>query len=230
MRLLLFDIDGTLLLTGGAGSIAFDRAFEELHRIPDAWGETSPDGKTDPVIFDEIFERVLHRKPTPDEFEALRKRYIQYFWEALEKAPRFRLMPGIPELLQLAWETREVLLGVATGNFEVTAWLKLERGGIRSYFAFGGFGSDSRDRLRLTEKALERAQDLTGEETSRDEVYLIGDTSKDVEVGKALGLRTVAVATGKLSVKELKRFRPDFLFKDFSKPHEVLGRLGLLDR
>jgi len=225
-QLVLFDIDGTLLLTGGAGKIAFERAFEELYGIPDAWGDIAPDGKTDPIIFEEIFQRALNRKPTDEEHETLKLRYSQYFRPALLEATNFRLMPGIPELLRLLRQRKGVLSGLATGNFEMTAWLKLERGGIRPYFGFGGFGSDSRDRLRLTEKAIERAKDLTGEEPARNAVFVVGDTPHDVQAGKALGLKTVAVATGKLPAAELERSKPDFLFENFSRPQEFMKILG----
>jgi phosphoglycolate phosphatase-like HAD superfamily hydrolase len=225
-QLVLFDIDGTLLLTGGAGKIAFERAFNELHGIRDAWGNTVPDGKTDPIIFEEIFQRTLNRKPTEEEYGTLKLRYSQCFRSALLEAPNFRLMPGIPELLRLLRRKTGFLLGLATGNFEMTAWLKLERGGIRPYFGFGGFGSDSADRLKLTEKALERAEDLTGEKPVRNSVFVVGDTPHDIEAGKALGLKTVAVATGKLSVAELECSKPDFLFENFSNPREFLKILG----
>jgi len=136
MKLILFDIDGTLLLTGGAGMIAFERAFAELFGLAEVWGDLKPDGKTDPAIIDEITLRVMSRELTPEEYGNLCRRYHEHFRLEILNAKAFRLMPGVEDVLARLAKRADVRLGVATGNFEEAAWLKLERGGLRQYFSF----------------------------------------------------------------------------------------------
>jgi phosphoglycolate phosphatase-like HAD superfamily hydrolase len=227
-KILLFDIDGTLLLTGGAGKPALERAFEELFGVPDAWGEVEPHGKTDPLIIQEIARTALGRALEAAEIERLTDRYHHYFESELKKADRFRLMPGVEALLAALARETGLHLGIATGTFERAARLKLERGGLGHHFRFGGFGSDSPDRFVLTLTAYKRAEALLGLCVPAARVFVIGDTHHDILAGKRLGARTVAVATGNASEKELRAFGPDFTFPDFADTRRfldcVLGR------
>lgn len=227
MKMLIFDIDGTLLLTGGAGKIAFERAFAELFRIPDSWKDTRPDGKTDPAIFQEIAQRTLGRELTAAEYLDLMKRYLELFREEILNADRFRLMPGVYELLESLSFRSDTLLGIATGNVEEAAWSKLERGALRRFFRFGGFGSDSADRAVLTRRAVERGQALLGRQLAANDIFLIGDTEKDIQAGKALGLRTVAVATGRLDRAGFRPYAPDILLEDLSDAGAFVEALGI---
>jgi len=216
-KILLFDIDATLLLTGGAGQIAFDEAFFHCFGIKDAWGDTKPHGKTDPVIFQEIALRVLGRRLSGEETERLSGRYLDRFPSALEEAPRFRLMPGIPRLLEDLSRRQDVLLGVATGNYERSTWAKLERGKLRHFFAFAGSASDSKLRDEIVRTAIERAgAKLDGDLSGPHDIIVIGDTPMDIASGKANGARTVGVATGLYTYDQLKACSPDFCFRDFS--------------
>ena len=217
MKMFLFDIDGTLLHTGGAGRIAFERAFKTVFNIPEAWGQTRPDGKTDPIIFQEIAARVLKRRLKSREYRELCSLYTEYFEEEIKNPPSFRLMPSVVKLLQELSRQKDCLLGVATGNFEKAAWAKLRRGGIDSFFSFGGFGSDSSDRPGLTRKALARRRKIAGKRIPANSVCLIGDTAFDILAGKQLGLKTVAVATGKFPRRELKDSDPDHLIENLAK-------------
>jgi len=159
-KMLLFDIDGTLLLTGGAGKVAFDRAFKEVLSVDDAWGDTAPHGKTDPVIVSEIAHRTIGRAITEEEYDRLTELYSLYFGEAIGDSPLFRLMPGVPELLERLAEDKNYFLGIQTGNLEETARHKLERGNIAHYFSFGGYGSDSGDRPEILASAIKRGKKL----------------------------------------------------------------------
>jgi phosphoglycolate phosphatase-like HAD superfamily hydrolase len=218
-KMLLFDIDGTLLYTGGAGRAAFERAFEELFGIPDAWGDTNPDGKTDPWIIDEIAGRILDRSLQAEEYGELVRRYLLYFRSEIKNSPRFRLMPGVPALLRALSTSEEFLVGVATGNFEDSAWSKLEQGGIREYFGFGGFASDSGDRPEILRAAIERGRRLHNVDLRPEEIFVIGDTERDVQAAKAIGARAIAVATGRMT-------REDFASHE---PHHVLADLADTD-
>jgi phosphoglycolate phosphatase-like HAD superfamily hydrolase len=219
-RLILFDIDGTLLLTGGAGRMAFEEVFLAQHGMSGAWRDIHPDGRTDPFLIEELFQRNLGRTPSDAENRALVAAYTEAMERALRTAPNFRLMPGVAELLPLL--ARHDLLGLATGNFEATAYQKLTRAGLRNYFSFGGFGSDHADRLELTRLAMERGFAKLGRSLPPREILLVGDTVHDVACGQRLGMTTVAVATGSTPRAELAACEPDFLLEDLQPRKEVL--------
>lgn len=222
-RLILFDIDGTLLLTGGAGKAAFDQVFAELFGIAGAWKEIHPDGRTDPFLIEELFEKNLGRRPSPGEEGRVRESYSRKMAQTLQEAPRFRLMPGVTELLPALARQSGVVMGLATGNFEETATLKLKRGDLSDFFSFGGYGSDHRDRLQLTRIALQRGHQKAGGNVSPEDCFLVGDTAHDIRCGKLLGLTTIAVATGSTPKAELDRHRPDFLLDSLEETEEFLS-------
>lgn len=188
------------MLTGGCGKVAIEKAFEEILGIKNAWGDMIPDGKTDPLIIEEITQKTLNRKPTGAEYKDLAKSYLTYFRREIRKSPNFRLMPGVPELLFALSKRDEISIGVATGNLEEAGWLKLECGNIRQFFSFGGFGSDSSERSRIIQTAIKRGEKYLGKKIKREEVYVIGDTCHDVRAAKKLGLKAIGVTTG--SMKE----------------------------
>jgi phosphoglycolate phosphatase-like HAD superfamily hydrolase len=225
-RLILFDIDGTLLLTGGAGKAAFDRAFLQLYQIDNAWREIHPDGRTDPSLIAELFEKNLGRRPSPQEEIRIRESYTECMAQTLQDAPRFRLMPGVERLIPQLSERGGVTLGLATGNFEETAYLKLKRAGLGQFFPFGGFGSDFSDRLQLTRVALHRGYQRAGASIPPEDCFLVGDTIHDIRCGKLLGLTTVAVATGSTTKGDLAKHRPDFLLDSLEITGEVLTIFG----
>ena len=221
MKIVLFDIDGTLLRTGGAGALAFNKAFEEMYGIRDVWDNFDPSGRTDQEIISELGKRALGYELSHLEKIELGRRYVKYHGPFVRKAPRFRLMPGVPALLKMLAK-QNYLLGLATGNFKETAHHKLKRGKINRFFSFGGFGSDSYDRLTLTKRALERGLQIAGESFRKSGVVLIGDARQDIQCGKELGLRTIGVATGSLSTKELSRFKPDLLLENLLNSERIL--------
>jgi phosphoglycolate phosphatase len=225
-RLILFDIDGTLLLTGGAGKMAFDRVFTQLYGIENAWGDIHPDGRTDPLLIAELFEKNLLRKPSPQEEWKVRDLYAEHMAQTLEQAMRFRLMPGVDRLLPALAAHGSFSLGLATGNFEETAYLKLRKAGLEKFFPFGGFGSDFADRLQLTRTALQRGYQQAGAFVSPEDCFVVGDTVHDIRCGRLLGLTTVAVATGSTTRQELSRHRPDFLLDSLEATEEVLTIFG----
>lgn len=226
---LLFDIDGTLLLTGGAGQVAFERAFEECFGVRDSWGDVIPDGKTDPVIFGEIARRVIGRDLEAAEYEDLCGRYLRYFPEALRLSDRFRVMPGIPELLAKLKTRPEYLLGVATGNLEAAAWHKLRRGDLHDYFCFGGFGSDAAKRADLVGMAITRARQKAPDAAHQPEhCVVIGDTVLDVAAAKANGTRVVGVATGGYPAGDLLASGADLVLEDFTDANPLIAFLESL--
>lgn len=211
--LYLFDIDGTILLSGGAGSRALNRVFEQRYGVADGMTGVSPAGKTDPLIVGEMFEARLGRAPRAGEIDELLCVYVPALRDEIAASERFRLMPDVIDALDYLATRTEVVLGLATGNIESAAQVKLERAGLWSRFAFGGYGSDSSDRAQLVARAIERGCEHAGRQLSPREVIVVGDTPRDIHAARANGVRVVAVATGPSSDRDrLAEHAPDALF------------------
>lgn len=225
VHLLLFDVDGTLIHTGGAGIRAFQRTFRELFRVTMATDGIRFHGRTDREILEDIFVAGFGRPPTPEQVEAICRRYLGYLHDEVPQSPGYRIMPGLPHLLEVLAARGEVRLGLATGNLEGAARIKLSRADLNRYFSFGGFGSDAKDRTALIRKAIDRGKSLVGG-SHEIRVIVIGDTDLDIACGRAAGAMTVAVATGGDSWETLRQASPDHLLKDLSRPEELLAILG----
>jgi phosphoglycolate phosphatase-like HAD superfamily hydrolase len=201
-KAILFDIDGTLLHTGGAGAVAWQRAFIELYEVEANIAEHTHAGMTDPEIAEIVFREVLKRPGSATERAEAIGCYLGHLADAVAESEGYFVIEGIEELLpRLVAEG--ILLGVVTGNIEPAAHIKLARGDLDKYFAFGGYGSDSRDRTVLTKKALERGEQVSGHPLDRDETIAVGDTPRDVRAGHGAGIRVVGVATGSYAADEL---------------------------
>jgi len=225
-KVLLFDLDWTLIYTGGAGVRALDHAFEKLFGIPQAMKKVTPDGKTDPAICREMIRVLLKREPQDGEIEKLCRGYLDRLAEEVPEGPGYRVLPGIPELLKILSETPSVLLGLGTGNLEEGAQIKLARADLMKYFRFGGYGSDSEDRPAVLRTAVQRGEKLAQKKFSPQEIIVIGDNIRDVQAGQAIGAVTVAVASGPMSYEDLSASKPDHLFHDFSDTRAVLKVLS----
>ncbi|MFH0985232.1 MAG: HAD hydrolase-like protein [Candidatus Omnitrophota bacterium] len=224
-KLLLFDIDGTLLLTGGTGKVALEEAFEELFEIPNVWGNLDPHGKTDPAIFDEIAKRELGRLLSPGEFELLMERYEELFEERILEAPHFKLMPGVVEILEHLSRDPNVFLSLGTGNFERAGRLKLKRGAIEHYFVTGGFGNDARERDKILLSAVAYSEEHAREHFGKDRIFVIGDTEYDIAAAKKAGLRSIAVLTNGRTREHFKKDPPDHILEDLSDIQAFLACL-----
>jgi len=209
----LFDIDGTLLVTGGAGAVAWQRAFLELYEVEANIGEHTHAGMTDPEIAEIVFREVIGRDGSEAERARAIQAYLGHLPAAVAESSGYRVMPGIEELLPRLVE-RGVLLGLVTGNIEAAAHIKLIRGDLNRFFAFGGFGSDSRDRTELTKRGLERAATVAGAPIGPAAAIAVGDTPRDVKAGHGAGIRVVGVATGAYSVAELAAAGADWSIPD----------------
>jgi len=215
-KLLLFDIDGTLLLTGGAGKVAFEEAFEELFEVPNAWRNLDPHGKTDPAIFDEVATRELGRLLTPGEFDLLMERYEDIFEERIHESPRFELMPGVVEILEHLSRDPEIFLALGTGNFERAGRMKLSRGGIEHYFHTGGFGNDAREREKILLAAVTYSEELARKSFEKSMIFVIGDTEYDIAAAKKAGLKSIAVLTNGRTRNHFKKDPPDHILEDLT--------------
>ncbi len=214
-KAVLFDIDGTLLVTGGAGAVAWQRAFRELHGIDADIEEHTHAGMTDPEIAAIVFREVIGRDGTEAERAEAIAGYLGHLADAVEESGGYRVMPGIEALLpRLAGQG--VLLGIVTGNIEAAAHIKLARGHLNRFFAFGGYGSDSSDRTELTKRALERGATVSGSPLDPSATIAVGDTPRDVKAGHGAGIRVCGVATGQYTVAELREAAADWAIPDVS--------------
>lgn len=218
MKVLLFDIDGTLIRGGGAGRKALNRAGEELYGVKNCCSELSLAGRTDLYNFGAAHEFATGRKPRKSDVEKLHRAYLRRLPYYVKKALRegaYDVPAGLKTLLRRLSADKRVLLGLGTGNMEKGARIKLEPSGFNRYFQFGGYGSDAFHRHLLLKKAVQRAKALAREPFVKADVYVIGDTPFDVSAGRKAGYKTVAVGTGYSSWKELKASKPDHLARDF---------------
>ena len=209
MKTVLFDIDGTLLVTGGAGAIAWQRAFRELHEVDANIDEHTKAGMTDPEIAGIVFREVIGRDGSEAERAEAIAAYLGHLDDAVRESSGYRVMPGIEALLQRLTGAG-VLLGIVTGNIESAAHMKLTRGDLNRFFSFGGYGSDSRDRTELTRKALERGGVVAGSALDPAATIAVGDTPRDVVAGHGAGIRVVGVATGNYTVEQLREAGADW--------------------
>jgi phosphoglycolate phosphatase len=227
-RLVLFDIDGTLLLTSGAGRRAIVAALHEEVDDPRAFEGIRFDGKTDPQIVAEMLEaagQVESRES--DRVRRLCHRYLSLLAEELERpTTRTTLMPGVMPLLDRLEAHSGVLLGLLTGNLAEGAALKLQSGGIDpSRFRVGAYGSDAAHRPALPEIAARRAEPYFGRIPRGPEVVIIGDTPADIHCGAGIAARAVGVATGSYSVTDLAACGPHAVFEDLSDTDRVMDAI-----
>jgi phosphoglycolate phosphatase len=194
-RILLFDIDGTLVSTGGAGAVAWKRAFQELHGIPADIGKFTDAGMTDPDVGAKTFEAVIGREPTPHELALLVQRRLEHLPEAVAESTGYRVLPGVPERLRQLSRAGH-LLGIITGNGDGAAHIKLARGDLNRWFTFGAYASAGLDRPGIVRQAIQRGEALLGRDVPNTEIYVVGDTPLDISAAHAAGCTAVAVATG----------------------------------
>jgi len=226
MYIILFDIDGTLVLTGGAGVRAMNRACGDLVSGVDAMAGVTFAGRTDWSILDDILRNHGH---TLDEvlLDELRRRYVAHLEEEIQLPGRGvkDVMPGIRELLEVLRTRDEVSVGLLTGNFVEGARIKLEYFDLWKYFPWGAFGGDSASRNDLVPVALARAREHGVNDVAPANVLVVGDTPNDVECALVAGATPVAVATGSYSTDQLRAAGATIVFDDF---RDTAGFLALL--
>ncbi len=227
-RLVLFDIDGTLVSTHGAGSRAVRHALLEVY------GETGPidsydfHGRTDPQIVRELLRHAgLEDRAIEARFDELWGVYLEGLERELEKPDaNSHTLPGVVPLLDALHETGDDLIALLTGNIEPGARLKLSAVDLWDRFDFGAYGSDHERRDRLPAVAQRRALERSGLEFHGHDIVIIGDTPFDVTCGRELGVWTVAVATGKHTPRELEEAGADVVFEDLSDTLAVVDAIA----
>ncbi|MGI8751437.1 MAG: HAD family hydrolase [Acidimicrobiales bacterium] len=207
---ILFDIDGTLIATGGAGAASWRMAFDELYDIPADIGQFTDNGMTDPDVGRQTFVAVLGRQPSSAEFAKLLERRLHYLYQTVADSPGYRVLDGVAELLPELLDGG-YLLGIVTGNLEAAAHIKLHRAKLNRFFSFGGYGSDATDRGELTRIALARATLVYGEAISPGQCLVVGDTPHDAEGAHAAGIACVGVASHNFDADQLRAGGADYV-------------------
>jgi phosphoglycolate phosphatase len=221
MNVCLFDIDGTLLSSGGAGKAALEAAFTEefgvllRHHIPYA-------GRTDRAIMRDLF-RLHEMDDSPANTRRLQDAYLARLPQSLI-AKNGRVLPGIVALLDWLTNTGRFSMGLLTGNIRAGAKVKLGHYGLYDRFAFGGFGDLHFDRDDVAREAHAQIHQHLGRPIAGDKIWVIGDTPLDVQCARAIGARVVAVATGQHTVAQLQAVEPDIVLADLSDHRELLSR------
>jgi len=215
-KILLFDIDGTLLSADGAGRRAMELAFREVTGTDGAVANIDFRGMTDPLIVEQALAQLSRDS---SEAHPIYARYLQHLERELGLSKGTHALPGAAELLQaLAPFRHSLAIGLGTGNIEPAAYLKLNRVGLAAHFSFGGFGSDHRLRSEILRTAALRGGKTLGRDPSECDTIVIGDTFHDVDAALAIGARAVCVATSGRTVEELRERGALYAFENLAVP------------
>ena len=228
-RLILFDIDNTLISIG-SGNLpqwrAMNRAFVEVHGVPDAFDHVPFTGGMDLPLMVEVYRTwgfMPEESGTLPNMSGFKAAYFDHLVRNLEDWTGGEVCPGVPDLLEALSSDGRVQLGLETGNFREAAFIKLRRYGLHSYFREGGFGGDHMQKRDVVAAAIERCQEASGVVFQSGEMVLVGDTRSDIEAGAANGIQTIAVATGAYSRENLRDCHPTHNLPDLSDTEEVLN-------
>jgi len=226
MRLVLFDVDGTLVTARGSGRRAMTRAFAAVFGVTGPIERYDFRGKTDPQIVADLMKAAgLEPVEIAARLDAFYARYLDELRAEIGRGAHVALMPGIGDLIPRLSRQPGIVVGLLTGNIEGGARIKLAPTGLWSYFRVGAYGSDDADRSRLPAVAVRRAEALIERPIETGRVLVVGDTPLDIDCARASGAVAVAVATGQHSLDELAACRPDLLFSDFADVPRALATL-----
>jgi phosphoglycolate phosphatase len=212
----LFDVDETLIHSGGAGARSWSAAFQKLYGLPADIGKHTSAGETDPEVARETFTGVLGRDPSDEELVLLYAQYLLHLAADILSAEQYRVLPGAEQTLAALGEAG-VLLGLVSGAMEGAARTKLIPANLNRFFIFGAYGSDSPDRPELTRLAIDKAAKLR-QGLTPDQVFVVGDTPRDLAAARAAGAVSVGVATGHYSVDELVAAGGDHVLESLEHP------------
>jgi phosphoglycolate phosphatase len=212
----LFDVDETLVHTGGSGARSWKVAFDKLYGIPADIGDHTSAGETDPQVARATFKAVIKREPSDEELDQIYVQYLLNLADDILVSEQYRMLPGADTCLAELGQ-RGVLLGLVSGAMEGAARTKLIPANLNRFFLFGAYGSDSADREELTGIAIEKAGRLHAG-LQPDDVFVVGDTPRDIDAGRAAGAVSVGVATGNFSVAELTDAGADFVLSSLNDP------------
>ncbi len=226
-KIVFFDLDGTLLRSQD-GHVAFNEAIFKTFGVPGDIRTIRPDGKTDPIILQEIFDTGGHEAEwSPADTATFSAHLKECYTRAISEGPtRVRALPGVPELVGELSRMPDLCLGVVTGNMEVTGRLKLQAAGVGEHIGPGAFGSDSANRNDLPRIAMERWSAHLNLPVEPRHCVIVGDTPRDLEAARSNGMKCLLVATGRYNpLEELRKIEPDELLADFSDTRAAVEAL-----
>lgn len=229
-KLILFDLDGTLVYTGAAGRKALTKAITQLYGKEPTYEHNLISGRTDTENFARVYQLVKHKKPSKTEVKKIYDKYLQLLPQEIKtsvKTKNYKFVPGIKKLLAALAKEKEVLLGLGTGNVRRGVEIKLEPSGLLKYFSFGGYGEDAFERADMLQAAVKRAEQKFKTKFTPDQVYVVGDTHHDVLAAKACGYHSAAVTCGFGDPKLLQRAAAELQLKDFRDMKTFYVWLGL---
>jgi len=220
-KLILWDIDGTLIVSNNAGVRAMEKALTKRFGVTCDLRQIDWAGRTDSWITGEVF-RHAGLPDTPQNAHDYLETYLELLPGELRAGPQGRVLPGVLELLEILHHRTDVAQGLLTGNLRRGAEFKLTHYRVWHYFEFGAFADDSPRRNDLGPHALRRARERHAVEFASADTFIIGDTPHDIECGKVIGARTIGVATGTFTTEQLAAHAPTAVFKDFSDTAALL--------
>lgn len=226
LSLVFFDIDGTLLLSGGAGVRAMTRTFETIFGVPDAFAGITVAGHTDTFLVSAALTRANIRD-TAEAHAQFREAYVPTLAAEIQHPGTGRrgLMPGVQALLTALQSNGVFHAALLTGNYQAAARIKLTHFGVERFFEWGAFGEEAADRNDLGHIAMRRGRQRSVPQTALDRAVIVGDTPHDIACARAIGARVIAVATGMYSVADLEQAGADLALPDLSDTNRVLELL-----
>ncbi|RMG43318.1 MAG: hypothetical protein D6719_04090 [Candidatus Dadabacteria bacterium] len=229
-RIVLFDIDATLIKCGDAARRAVRAAVEESFGVDSesCWSDVPKHGRTDPLIIKDLCELLLCRRLTQTELNGICNAYLEKLEKLIDDTNGYKVLPGAAALLNKLAKNDSILLGLQTGNLEKGAFLKLKPSGFGVYFSFGGYGSDSTDRAEIVRTALRRGEQRVKKHKDLLRPVLIGDTIHDIDAGRVNSVFTIGVATGIYSAGELKKAGADLVVDNLSDTDKITGLITQL--
>lgn len=231
MKLILFDLDGTLIKAGHPGSRALNYAILHITGQEEICSKVDINGTTDMMNFTEAYRVATGNMPDEDQIREITDRYLARLPHEVEysvKNGQYEVVKGAEAFLKMLSSRKDVLVGLGTGNIERGAFIKLGPSGLGRYFPYGGYGEDSHDRARMLKTGVTRGCYLADISPASAEVYIIGDTHKDILAARANGYHCAIVSDGFGNSEKIQQAKPDFIQPDYTNTKAWLEWLGLV--
>lgn len=230
-KLVLFDLDGTLVNAGGAGRTSLRKAIKELYGVEPEFDHSLISGRTDLDNFSIVYSLIKKgKKPTAAEMKKMKAKYLEILpteVHAVVRCKKYDLVPGVEKFLKMLAKDKDVILGLGTGNLEEGAKIKLEPSKLASYFTVGGYGEDGQTREEMLQAAVKRAEKKFKTKLEPDQVYVIGDTHRDICAAKNCGFHSAVLTNGFGDVQKIQRAAAELETKDFNDLTTFCVWLGL---
>lgn len=230
-KLVLFDLDGTLVNAGGAGRTSLRKAIKELYGVEPEFDHSLISGRTDLDNFSIVYSLIKKgKKPTAAEMKKMKAKYLEILpteVHAVVRCKKYDLVPGVEKFLKMLAKDKDVILGLGTGNLEEGAKIKLEPSKLASYFTVGGYGEDGQTREEMLQAAVKRAEKKFKTKLEPDQVYVIGDTHRDICAAKNCGFHSAVLTNGFGDAQKIQRAAAELETKDFNDLTMFCVWLGL---